>query len=74
MVPAHLLINSPSTPDLEPIKKKHTFAPSLQYHIPVIPAGLIYMKWFTDLKQSAPWWLMLLLQIIQAILEALSKQ
>lgn len=32
------------------------------------------MKWFTDLKQSAPWWLMLILQIIQAILEALSKQ
>lgn len=31
------------------------------------------MKWFADLKQSAPWWLMLILQIIQAILEALSK-
>lgn len=72
MVPFHLLITSPSTPDLEPIEKKPTFAPSLQYHIPVSLRAPVYMKWFTDLKQSAPWWLMLVLQIIQAILEALS--
>lgn len=31
------------------------------------------MSWYADLKQSAPWWLMLLLQILQAIVEWLSS-
>lgn len=30
--------------------------------------------YLTDLKQSAPWWLMLLLQIIEAILRALGAE
>lgn len=32
------------------------------------------MDFFKDAKQSAPWWLMLLLQIIQAVLQALGGQ
>lgn len=30
------------------------------------------MKWFLDIKQSAPWWLMLLLQIIDLIIRYLA--
>lgn len=30
------------------------------------------MKWFFDIKQSAPWWLMLLLQIIDLIIRYLA--
>lgn len=30
--------------------------------------------YLSDLKQSAPWWLMLLLQIIEAILRALGAE
>lgn len=31
-----------------------------------------YMEFFKDMKQSAPWWLMLILQVVQAVIEYLS--
>lgn len=30
------------------------------------------MEFFKDMKQSAPWWLMLILQVIQAVIEYFS--
>lgn len=43
-----------------------TFAPDLQIKL--------HMKDFlSDMKQSAPWWLMLILQVVEAIIQFLSN-
>lgn len=64
-LPAELHAKSMTGP-LVGSEKIRTFAPELQNTI-------IMRDFFQDLKQSAPWWLMLLLQVIEAILQALTS-
>lgn len=48
------------------LKNFTTFAPELQNNV--------HMKDFlSDMKQSAPWWLMLILQVVEAIIQYLSN-
>ena len=43
-----------------------TFAPELQ-------TKLSMKDFLSDMKQSAPWWLMLILQVVQAIIQYLTN-
>lgn len=58
-------MGSPMVP-LAGSKTFATFAPELQ--------NKVHMKDFlSDMKQSAPWWLMLILQVVEAIIQYLSN-
>lgn len=43
-----------------------TFAPELLNNVPM-------KDFLSDMKQSAPWWLMLILQVVQAIIQYLTN-
>lgn len=43
-----------------------TFAPELQNNAPM-------KDFLSDMKQSAPWWLMLILQVVEAIIQYLTN-
>lgn len=43
-----------------------TFAPELQNKVPM-------KDFLSDMKQSAPWWLMLILQVVEAIIQYLTN-
>lgn len=45
----------------------------LQARWTIPPSAKSNMSWYADLKQSAPWWLMLLIQILQALASWLSS-
>lgn len=65
LTPSYLHGRDMVTP-LASSKSFTTFAPELQNNVPM-------KKFLSDMKQSAPWWLMLILQVVEAIIQYLTN-